>query len=193
MIPTSLLQPFFAIFGAVDPVGNVPFFLTLTAGKTEKEKRHIAFHATVRAAIILAIFTLAGSFILDVFSVSLSSFRIAGGVVFVILGLSILFGFSLGSSEAIEATEDVITVPLATPTVAGPGTISMAIVLVKEYGYLVTLATILINVFLQYLAFRWSFLVLKLLGRHGTSAFAKIMGLIIVAIGIEFIRRGLAA
>lgn len=189
---THLLQPIFAVFGAVDPVGCVPMFLTLTGKETPEQRKRTALKAVAQATVILVLFTLAGSAVLDVFAVSLSSFRIAGGLVLAILGLQILFDISFGPPVHVEGGRDVSMVPLATPLLAGPGTISMSIVLVKEYGYLLTLTAIAVNMVVTLVVFWSAGRLHKFLGHQGTEAFAKIMGLIVLAVGVELVRKGLA-
>jgi multiple antibiotic resistance protein len=189
----TLLQPFFGVFGAMDPVGNVPMYLSLTASLTPEKRRAVALRAVLRAAAILALFTLLGSAILGVFNISIESFRVAGGIVLAMIGLQMIFDISFGPAKACDhEAGDVSTVPLATPLIAGPGTISMSIVLVKEYGYLLTLAAMLANLIATLVIFWSAERLLKLLGKQGAEAFAKIMGLIVVAIGVELVRLGLS-
>ena len=88
---------------------------------------------------------------------------------------------------------DISVVPLAMPLIAGPGTITSSVILAKEYGYLLTLVGIVVNLLLTRLLFRYAHVILKILGKKGTLAFAKVMGLIIVAIGVEFVRSALGA
>ncbi len=186
---TSLLQAFFAIFGVMDPVGNVPVYLTLTEKMSSSTAKDLAWKAVVRAGVILTIFVFLGNGILNAFRISIESFRIAGGLILMLLGLQILFGWE--SPAKMEPETDISVVPLATPLIAGPGMITSAVILSKQYGYVVTLIGIAANLALSLVLFRYAHLVLRLLGRKGTVVFAKVMGLILVAIGVEFIRSAL--
>ena len=188
----TILKSVFATFGVMDPVGNVPTFLSLTEKLDERARRALGGKAVLFAGGILLVFTFLGSAILDAFHVSLESFRIAGGLVLMLLGLEILFGFSLRSSKD-EAHEDISVVPLATPLIAGPGMITTAVILVKEYGYAATLVGIAANLALSWLLFRHAGGIRRLLGAKGATVFAKMMGLILVAMGVEFIRIGMGA
>ncbi len=184
----QILQVFLAIFGVMDPVGNVPVFITLTGKMERAERERLATSAVLRAGVILVIFVFLGSAILSAFQISIESFRIAGGLILVLLGLQILFG----KEHVVEGEQvDISVVPLATPLIAGPGMITSAVILAKEYGYLVTLIGIIANLLLTRLVFRYSYLVVRLLGKKGALACAKVMGLIITAIGVEFIRNAL--
>jgi multiple antibiotic resistance protein len=182
----AFAQVFFAIFGVMDPVGNVPMFLSLTGKMDRKTQQSLATAAVVRAGVILVVFVFLGSAILHAFQISIESFRIAGGLILAILGLQILFGKEHDATPG--AGVDISVVPLATPLIAGPGMITSAVILAKEYGYVLTLAGIVANLIVTRLLFRYAYLVLRVLGDKGALAFAKVMGLIIVAIGVEFIR-----
>ena len=183
----STLQVFFAVFGVMDPVGNVPVFISLTQGVSEARKRALAARAVIRAGIILFIFVFLGTAILDLFQVSLTSFRIAGGLIMVLLGLQILFGINWRRDDG-PGGDDISIVPLATPLIAGPGMITTAVILAREYGYGITLLALAANLLLELVLFYRASLILKILGKEGTLAFAKIMGLILTTIGVEFIR-----
>lgn len=186
----QFLQVAFAVFGVMDPVGNVPVFLALTDKLDAKARARLASGAVIRAGIILMLFVFLGNAVLAAFRISLESFRIAGGLILVLIGLQIIFGFDLESKRP-DKDDDLSVVPLAMPLIAGPGMITTAIILSKEYGYALTLAGIAANLALSKLLFHYSPVVLRALGKKGSLAFAKIMGLILVAIGVEFVRSGL--
>lgn len=193
MLPlAALIKTTFATFGVMDPVGNVPTFLSLTEKLDERSRRALGSKAVLFAGGILLVFTFLGSVILDAFHISIESFRIAGGLVLMLLGLEILFGFSLRTSKE-EAHEDISVVPLATPLIAGPGMVTTAVILAKEYGYLATLIGIAANLALMWLLFRHAGAVRRLLGAKGATVFAKMMGLILIAMGVEFVRIGMGA
>ena len=181
------LQVFFAIFGVMDPLGNVPLFLSLTRTKERAVKRRIARKAVWRASLILFLFVFLGNAILSLFQVSIESFRITGGLIMILIGLQILLGIKLAPGED-EESEDISVVPLATPLIAGPGMITTSVILSKQYGYTATLICLAANLLLELVLFYRADFILKLLGKEGTMAFAKIMGLILMTIGVEFIR-----
>lgn len=187
---SAFVQVFFAVFGVMDPVGNVPMFISLTGKVSKAERERLATQAVIRAGVILTVFVFLGNFVLDAFHISMESFRIAGGIVLVLLGLQILFGVGLENERPDEGS-DISVVPLAMPLIAGPGMITSAIILSKEYGYALTLAGIVVNLVLTKVFFHYSGFVLRALGAKGAQAFAKIMGLILVAIGVEFVRNAL--
>jgi len=186
----DIVKIFFAIFGVMDPLGNTPVFLSLTEHMDEKKQRQLALKAVIRAGIILLVFIFGGTMILDLFHISIESFRIAGGILLVLIGLQMLFGLRIGQESEAQA-EDVSMVPLATPLIAGPGMITAVIIFAKEYGYLITIIGIIANLLLSWVLFHYAPRIIKFIGRSGALAFAKFMSLILVAIGIEFIRNAL--
>jgi multiple antibiotic resistance protein len=194
IIAPHFLQPFFALFGVVDPIGNVPVFLSLTKDDSAAERRRIALRAVTRAGLLMVGYTVAGSAVLSVFAISIDGFRIAGGLVFLLMGLQLVFDINFEGSKG-EASEprrkDVSIVPLATPMLAGPGTVAMLVVLVQQYGYALTLASIAVNSLLTLGLFFAGGFIVRYLGREGTSAVAKIMGIIIAAMGVEMLGSGL--
>ncbi len=183
----GFVQVFFAIFGVMDPVGNVPVFISLTGKLDRKERERLATAAVIRAGVILTVFVFLGNAVLNASHISIESFRIAGGLILVLLGLQILFGINIENEQPDEES-DISVVPLAMPLIAGPGMITSAVILSKEYGYFLTLAGVVANLILSKVFFHYSGIILKLLGKKGSLAFAKVMGLILVAIGVEFIR-----
>jgi multiple antibiotic resistance protein len=188
-----LVKPIAAIFGVMDPIGNVPIYLALTEKKDLAKARRLALNACVRAGVILLVFLLLGNAVLDAFSISIESFRIAGGLILILLGLQIIFGLEANNKESAEREDevDVSVVPLATPLIAGPGCITTTIILSKTYGQLATLIGIVVNLALSYLCFYYANLAVKLMGRKGMLVFGKVAALILVAIGVEFIRSAL--
>jgi len=195
LLLAAIFKTFFATFGVMDPVGNVPTFLSLTEKLDERARRALGGKAVLCAGGILLVFTFLGSAILDAFHISIESFRIAGGLVLMLLGFEILFGFNLRASkdEGRDAHDDISVVPLATPLIAGPGMVTTAVILAKEYGYAATLVGIAANLALMWLLFRHAGAIRRLLGAKGATVVAKMMGLILIAMGVEFVRIGMGA
>lgn len=183
----QLIQVFFAVFGVLDPVGNTPVFMSLTARMDRAKRRRLATAAVLRAALILVIFVFGGVALLNAFHISLESFRIAGGIIASLIGLQIVFGIEMPHDKP-EHEEDIGVVPLAMPLIAGPGMLTLAVILTKEYGYALTLAGIGANLVLTKVLFDRSETVIRMLGRSGSHMLVKVMGLILLGIGIEFIR-----
>ncbi len=195
------LQFFLGLVAAVNPIGIMPVFVSLTGHMTPEEKRKTATTANIAVAIILFISLLAGQILLDMFSISLDSFRVAGGLLLLSIAFSMMSG-KLGEDKQNKqekteyvSREQIGVVPLAMPLMAGPGAISSTIVYgARHPGMLDTVGisiTIGLFCFCSWLLFRSAPFIVRFLGQTGINVITRIMGLILGALGIEFIANGL--
>ncbi|HAS4559879.1 TPA: YchE family NAAT transporter [Vibrio cholerae] len=195
------LQFFLGLVAAVNPVGIMPVFVSLTGHMTLEEKNKTAATANIAVAIILLIALLAGQMLLDLFSISLDSFRVAGGLLLLSIAFSMMSG-KLGEDKQNKqekseyiSREQIAVVPLAMPLMAGPGAISSTIVYGSRYPNMLDTLGIILTVvafsFCSWLLFRSAPYIVRLLGQTGINVITRIMGLILGALGIEFIANGL--
>ncbi|MEX0333591.1 YchE family NAAT transporter [Vibrio tubiashii] len=195
------LQFFLGLVAAVNPVGIMPVFVSLTGHMTQEEKNKTAVTANLAVAIILVVSLMAGQMLLDMFSISLDSFRVAGGLLLLSIAFSMMSG-KLGEDKQNKqekseyvSREQIGVVPLAMPLMAGPGAISSTIVYGSRYpGMFDTvgiIVTIVLFVLCTWLLFRSAPLIVRFLGQTGINVITRIMGLILGALGIEFIANGL--
>ncbi|HAS4367683.1 TPA: YchE family NAAT transporter [Vibrio cholerae] len=195
------LQFFLGLVAAVNPVGIMPVFVSLTGHMTLEEKNKTAATANIAVAIILIIALLAGQMLLDLFSISLDSFRVAGGLLLLSIAFSMMSG-KLGEDKQNKqekseyiSREQIAVVPLAMPLMAGPGAISSTIVYGSRYPNMLDTLGIILTVvafsFCSWLLFRSAPSIVRLLGQTGINVITRIMGLILGALGIEFIANGL--
>ncbi|HDV5465697.1 TPA: YchE family NAAT transporter [Vibrio cholerae] len=195
------LQFFLGLVAAVNPVGIMPVFVSLTGHMTLEEKNKTAATANIAVAIILIIALLAGQMLLDLFSISLDSFRVAGGLLLLSIAFSMMSG-KLGEDKQNKqekseyiSREQIAVVPLAMPLMAGPGVISSTIVYGSRYPNMLDTLGIILTVvafsFCSWLLFRSAPYIVRLLGQTGINVITRIMGLILGALGIEFIANGL--
>ncbi len=195
------LQFFLVLVAAVNPVGIMPVFGSLTGHMTLEEKNKTAATANIAVAIILIIALLAGQMLLDLFSISLDSFRVAGGLLLLSIAFSMMSG-KLGEDKQNKqekseyiSREQIAVVPLAMPLMAGPGAISSTIVYGSRYPNMLDTLGIILTVvafsFCSWLLFRSAPYIVRLLGQTGINVITRIMGLILGAHGIEFIANGL--
>lgn len=195
------LQFFLGLVAAVNPVGIMPVFVSLTGHMTLEEKNKTAATANIAVAIILIIALLAGQMLLDLFSISLDSFRVAGGLLLLSIAFSMMSG-KLGEDKQNKqekseyiSREQIAVVPLAMPLMVGPGAISSTIVYGSRYPNMLDTLGIILTVvafsFCSWLLFRSAPYIVRLLGQAGINVITRIMGLILGALGIEFIANGL--
>lgn len=197
---TIYLQFFIGMMAIINPVGLLPVFVSLTSHQTPPERNNTALSAVIAVAVILLVVLYMGQAILSLFSISIASFRIAGGVLITMIAFSMLQG-RLGQvkhnkeEDRENATkESVAVVPLALPLMAGPGAMSSVIVYAAEHAHwwdylFMTLAIVMVAL-VCWLIFRAAPLLNKVMGQTGINVVTRIMGLIMMAIGVEFLAAG---
>ncbi len=190
---------FVALFSIMNPFGTVPIFVSLTQKHQKSERNNIAFWTSINVLIILIISFFSGKFILLFFGISLNALKIAGGLIIATSGFALLTGeFSRHKGmkkekvkKDIKTRSEISLTPLAIPMIAGPGTISLLITYNQEYSGLRNVAIILAAIILAtlciYLILKSSFYIVKVLGASGINALSRIIGFIVIAIGIELI------
>jgi multiple antibiotic resistance protein len=190
-----------ALLAITNPIGNAPLFLSMTADNAPAERRRIALVATLAVFVTLTVIAVAGEAILTTFGVTIDDLRIAGRLVVLLIGLSMLHAQPTGihgsSAETREGAEKAspAVVPLAIPIVAGPG--AMATVLVTAHGAASAMATAtLIGVIaataaVLYLCFRIAVPTQRVLGISGMNIVVRIMGLLLAVIAVDMIAHGL--
>lgn len=196
-----LAQSAFALFAIVDPVGVIPIFLLATRGYSLAQSRAAARLAAITVFVVLLLSAYGGQLILDFFGIRLAAFSVAGGLLLLLLALSMVQAHvspqRQTADEAVEAEEKdaVGVVPLGVPLLAGPGAITHMIVAsgaargeVQQAALLIPVALVALSV---WLSFRAAPAIEKRLGRTGIHVVTRLMGLIIAAISIEMIASGL--
>ncbi|WP_339702192.1 NAAT family transporter [uncultured Marixanthomonas sp.] len=193
------LYVFAALFSVINPLGTVPVFVGLTSDETSIERNKTSLLTAINTTVILIICFFAGTYILDFFSISLNALRIAGGMIIVSSGFALLTGtFSKHKGmknkrvkKDLSNREKISLTPLAIPMLAGPGAISILITYNQEYSKTSEILLILLAVlavgFATFLMLRFAPYLTKLLGASGINAISRIVGFIVISIGIEYI------
>ncbi|MEW6144500.1 MAG: MarC family protein [Thermodesulfobacteriota bacterium] len=190
LIIEAALLCFIPIFAAIDPVGIVPMFLTLTRGYEAPERRKIVLDSVLTATVIGIIFVLAGKTIFLLLGITIQDFAIAGGALLFILSIIDLLGD--GSARVHGAEPRALGIfPLGTPLIVGPAVLATLIILVDTYGFLPSLIAFVLNLIVLFFALFKADAILSVLGENGTRAFAKIMSILLAAIGIMMVRKGI--
>jgi multiple antibiotic resistance protein len=192
-----------AIFFVVDPLSAVPFFLAMTRDDSAERRRETALRAALAAWVVLSAFALAGHLIFQVLGISLAAFRIAGGIVLLLLALDMIrtqpsrTRITEKEVEAGVAQEDIAIVPLAMPLLAGPGSIATAIVLMAQarggpwWRVLPVLGAIAATAVASYLVLAGAARTERVLGRTGLAILERAAGLLLVGIAVQFMIDGL--
>ena len=185
---SSFVASFVLLFSVFDVIGTVPVFLALTQDYKE-HRAMIVRDSVIIATIILLVFASVGRVIFQVLGITLNDFKIAGGIILFIIAVDNLRG-RISQTRTIGASE-IAAFPLATPLLAGPGAISTVMIYANPpYGLLEIFLVILLNSLLAFVILERASWVQRALGNNGTQVFTRIVGLLIAAIGIAFIREG---
>jgi len=192
-----ILATFSALFSVVNPFGAMPVFLTLTQDDTPAQRNQQALKACLYMVGILAVFFLAGQYVLNFFGIRIHDLRIAGGLMIMRAGFELL---SPGASkkkispEVVEEgqhKEDISFTPLAMPMLSGPGAIAVSIAMyTTSLSYLdmgLILVAIVLLAAVSYIILRFSHQLTRYMGKAGLSALSRIMGFIVLSIGVNFI------
>ncbi|MBN3032959.1 MAG: MarC family protein [Candidatus Saganbacteria bacterium] len=182
-------KSFVALFIITDSLGNLPFFLGLTEGESRAEQRKVFATALLTGFVILVGFIFLGNALLELFSVTLEDFRIAGGILLFWIAVEIM----LRGRVTIEHKEDMGVVPLGSPLLVGPGAITTALVLQQSYGYWVVLAAIVACFAAIWLVLYFADAINAILGKNGSLVLTKIAAILIAAIAVQFVRQGVCA
>jgi len=174
------------LFFIFDPFATVPMFITLTRDQTEKEQMASANKAVLVAGILFAVFALIGTELLALFSISVDAFRIAGGIVLLLMAMEIIFSLQMSKKE----DTSVAWVIIATPLLSGPGVITTAILLVHLYGHFTVIIAGVISLAVTWGIMRNSLLISQKVGNNAIDVVSKIIGMLLAAIAVEFIMRG---
>ncbi|VVB56646.1 MarC family integral membrane protein [uncultured archaeon] len=189
---TSLI----ALLVIINPLSTIGIFLSLTKGQKTAEQNRVAFLTSLVAFCVLFFFALTGLWLFKIYSITIDSFRIAGGIALLIIGLRMLFPTDEKKKQDVRK-DLVYMVPLAIPMTSGPGAISTTVLLAGQVTGLLEEFTLWGAIFvacaLNYLVLRSSERIMKVLGQEGLYALMRIMGLIVCAIGVQFITTGLVA
>lgn len=188
---SALIKAFVILFVIIDPTGGIPVFIMLTKKFTKKELRRAANRSIIVAGSLMILFVLLGISILNFFSISLSSFQIAGGLILMALGVIYVMDIHI-NNEKKDYGKD-ITIPVATPLIAGPGVLTAIIIITSTYNIIVGLIVTLLNLLLFWVLMIYSDKILKIIGQQGVEILSRIMGLILTAMAVEFIITGLKA
>jgi MarC family membrane protein len=195
---TLFLYLLTALFSVLNPIGTLPIFVGLTQHEDKKSRQHISLWTSINVFLILIVSFFIGQYILTFFGISIDALRIAGGLIIVESGFSLLSGkFSKkrGINKKVEneaqKRHDISFTPLAMPMLAGPGSISLLIAFYQEHHetneLLLVVAAILAVSTSIFLILRSAHYLSNFLGASGIVAISRIIGFIVVSIGIQYI------
>ena len=192
---------FSSIFVIVSPIGGVVTFISLTSQMTRKEKNEVAKKAVILACVIALFFAITGSMILNIFSISVDSLRVAGGLLLFSIAFDMMHAKvsreSITEEEITQSQEreDIWVFPIALPLLTGPGTISTVIVLMGMADGVPQKAIVLISIIFTFIICLFVFLfsrrIHKFIGYNGMLVFTRLMGLLLAALAVDLTATGI--
>ena len=197
-----LVTVYVAVFSVLNPIGAIPTLISLTSNYTPEERRKVIERSITVAGGVIIGFMFIGVYIFDVLGISISDFELAGGVLLFKVAFDMLQGKTsntkLTADEEKESLskDEIGVVPLGMPLLAGPGTITTTMIYfnLRSTGLedkVMVFAAVLLVIISAFIVLRFSTLLFKRLGRTGSMIISRVMGLLLAAIGVEFMTNGI--
>jgi multiple antibiotic resistance protein len=186
---TDIITSVIALFVVIDPIGNIPLFIAFTKKLEKAEHKTVSKTAILTAAALLLLFGMAGTQILQLFGITIFSFMIAGGTLLFIIAIELLTYGEWRFAGGVK--EEVGVVPIAFPLLAGPGSITAVIISYQTSGFFITFSSIIIVMAITYVILRMVNPIYKVLGNRGSMIVSRVFAVIIAAIAVEYIVKGI--
>jgi len=192
---TNIFEPFILsfipIFVAVDAIGNIPLFISLAEGLSKKQRREAIVESVTTATLMAILFMFVGKWVLRLLGITIPDFQIAGGALVFVISLRLLLPGGTKFVTFDNNSKDIGVFPLGTPLITGPAVLTTTLMMLDAHGILPTFISLVLNMAIAWITLVKADLIMKLLGAGGTRAFSKIMYILLAAIGVMMIRRGI--
>lgn len=187
-----LIKCIVALFVIMDPFASLPTFLMLTKKQTDEQRFKSALTAAGVAGAALVIFTLIGPWLMNMLSISMPAFQIAGGILLLVTALQFFLGLELGDTDPRKVKSiNVAVVVVGVPLLTGPGVMTTAVLLANQYGVPIVFVAATAVVIITLLVLMAGGKLHKFIGEQGLAVFSKLMAIMLAAIAVEFIMTGL--
>jgi multiple antibiotic resistance protein len=184
----SFLLSIIPIMVAIDAPGVLPIYIGMTEGMERDERKRIAFQSVFTAFLIATAFIFLGRAVFNTLGIEVEDFMIGGGILLLIISIADIVRLE---DRWAKVPPTLGVVPLGTPLLAGPATLTTTLMLVGNYGYLPVILSLILNLILAWIIFNRAEIIIRLIGINGARAFAKIASLLLAAIAVKFIRMGI--
>jgi multiple antibiotic resistance protein len=184
----NILLSFIPLFVAVDAIGVLPIFVSLTDGLDKKQKNKIIAQSMVTAFLLAVGFILIGKLVFKLLGITIGDFMVAGGALLFCIAITDLM---TQTKERRMPEKNLGAVPIGTPLIVGPAVLTTSLAIISQYGLLPTIISVIGNILVAGLVFSGSFWLIKTLGEAGTKALSKIMSLLLAAIAVMLMRKGI--
>lgn len=184
----SLLLTFVPLFIVIDALGNLPFVMSLSEDMSKRNRRKMIHVAVATAVIVGLAFLFFGQFILNVMGISVGSFAIAGGLILLVLSIKYML-----TGRVVDAVREemIAVVPIGTPLLSGPATITTLLLLVGQFPLPMVLVSFMLNLVIAWVLFLLGNQIINLMGQGGLKAVSNVFNLLLAAIAVTMVLRGL--
>lgn len=184
----SFLLTFVPLFIVIDAFGVLPFIIIMSEGSTARERTNVVRVAIITAAIVGLVFLFIGRLILNVMGISVGAFAIAGGIILLVLSVNYM---TKGHMTEARREEMIAVVPIGTPLLAGPATITTLLLLESQFPLYIVLISFTLNLLLTLVVFSFSNQIVRFMGQGGIKAVSRVFTLLLAAIAVNMVLQGL--
>ena len=184
----NILLAFIPIFVAVDAVGVLPIFVSLTEGMRRDEKTKTITQSVLTALLLAVGFVFLGKAVFKLLGITIGDFMIAGGAILFCLAITDIIN---PVARRRMPGQQLGAVPLGTPLIVGPAVLTTSMIIISQYGLIATLISVVVNILLAGIILSASSVLMRVLGDAGSKALSKVMSLLLAAIATMLIRKGL--
>jgi multiple antibiotic resistance protein len=184
----DFLLAFIPIFVAVDAIGVLPIFISLTSGLTKADKKGIILQSMFTALCLAAGFVFLGNAVFKFLGITVGDFMVAGGAILFCIAINDIV---LAGKRRRISSKELGAVPLGTPLIVGPAVLTTSLLIIGEYGIFATFLSIFVNVIIAGFIFSLSDILIKRLGNNGAKALSKVTSLLLAAIAVMMVRKGI--
>ncbi len=191
----NILQPFILsfipIFVAVDAIGNIPVFISIVEGLSHKQRQKIIIDSVTTATAMAFLFMLVGKWVLSLLSITIADFQIAGGLLLFVIAVRLLMPGAQKNAFSGDHDQDAGIFPLGTPLITGPAVLTTTLMMLDSFGIVPTFVSLVLNMLIVWVSLARADAIMKLAGAGGTRAFSKVMFILLAAIAVMMVRRGI--
>jgi len=184
----SFVLTFVPLFIVLDALGTVPFLVAISEGMSRREQKKTINVSVVTAAIVGLVFLFFGQAILNAMNIGVESFAIAGGIILLVLSIKYM---TTGHWVDVVKEEMIAVVPIGTPLLAGPATITTLLLLYPKFDLYMILVAYLVNILICWIIFLAGNRIMRFFGQGGIKAISKVFSLLLAAIAVSMVIQGL--
>ena len=188
LVSLEMVLPFIPLFVAFDTLGILPIFVSLTSDMEESERKRVIRQSVFTGFLASIGFVVVGRSVFELLGISVSDFKVAGGILlFIIAVVDLIFPEKTRSFPK----ESLGVVPIGIPLIVGPGVLTLLLISVKAYGYISTILCLILNLLIVWFVFSHSHRIIRFLKEGGTKGIGKVFALLLAAFAMMMVRTGI--